>query len=590
MACQKTWNKLRIMHIAVLLAGSLAIAAHTGAQSKSPAAKPLNMPSRPKLVVLLVVDQMRADYVEKFRGQWTGGLKRLVAEGAWFRDAAYPYAATETCVGHATISTGAFPATHGMIANAWWDRQNQKMVTCTSDPDPKVKNIGYAGTAAKGADTAWRMAVPSFAEELKFQTGGATRIVSFSLKARAAITMAGHKADAATWFDEGAWVTSSPYGTMPFVEEQAKLHQARADLGKTWSLSLPESAYWYDEKAFGAVPPDGWDLTFPHPLRGKSGSAEADSIFYEQWASSPFADTALTELAEKAVDALKLGNSNGTDFLAVGYSSVDYVGHEFGPRSREIQDILVRLDKELAGFFAQLDQKVGRGNYVVALSADHGVAPIPEDMQRTGADAGVLHLPELRERIEKALGSFNYPKPAIARIAGSDIYFTSGVYDKLQQDHAALQAVLDAALAQPGVAAIYRAEELLDRPATESPTKRALANSYFPGRSGDLFILPKPYWLMDSAPIGRPRSYGAGHGVPYSYDQHVPILLMGFGIQPGEYFQPITPADIAPTLAALCGITLAPRDGRVLSEALKKPVAGSASPKPPPTMSPKSNP
>src|SRR6202158_2594143 len=233
-------------------------------------------PARPKLVVLLVVDQMRGDYVDKFLGQWSGGLRRLVEQGAWFRDAAYPYAATETCVGHATISTGALPATHGMVANAWWDRKEQKMVTCTADPDPNVKNTGYADATPKGADTAWRMAVPSFAEELKFQTSEATRIVTFSLKARAAITMAGHKADAATWFDGGAWVTSSPYGTLPFMEEQAKSHPAKADFGKTWSLSLRESAYWYAEKALGAVPPDGWDLTFPHPLRGKTGVGEPD--------------------------------------------------------------------------------------------------------------------------------------------------------------------------------------------------------------------------------------------------------------------------------------------------------------------------
>jgi hypothetical protein len=457
-----------------------------------------------------------------------------------------------------------------MVANDWWDRKEQKMVTCTSDPDPNVKNIGYAGATPKGADTAWRMAVPSFAEELKFQTSGATRIVTFSLKARAAITMAGHKADAATWFDGGAWVSSSVYGTLPFMEEQAKSHPAKADFGKTWSLSLPESSYWYGEKALGAVPPDGWDLTFPHLLGGKSGVGEPDSAFYEQWASSPFADTALTELAENAVDALKLGNSNGTDFLAIGYSPVDYVGHEFGPRSREIQDILVRLDKDLGNLFAHLDAKVGRGNYVVALSADHGVAPIPEDMQTTGADAGVLHLPEVQERIEKALESFNFAKPAVARITGSDIYFVPGVYEKFLHDHAAMQAVLDAALSQFGVSAVYRAEELKDRPATQSPTLRALALSYFPGRSGDLFILPKPYWLMDGTPSGKQRSYGTGHGVPYNYDQHVPVLLMGFGIQPGQYFQPITPADIAPTFAALCGITLASRDGHVLAEVLMK--------------------
>src|SRR5215813_5065322 len=155
--------------------------------------------STPRLVVLLVVDQMRADYVDKFRFQWTGGLKRLVDEGAWFRDAAYPYAATETCVGHATISTGSFPATHGMVANAWWDREQQKMTTCTADPN--VANTAYAGGSTKGGDSAWRMQVPSFAEELKFQSGGGTRVVTLSIKARSALTMAGHKADSATWMD-----------------------------------------------------------------------------------------------------------------------------------------------------------------------------------------------------------------------------------------------------------------------------------------------------------------------------------------------------------------------------------------------------
>ena len=555
---------------AALLPLFLIFAPLVATQTRTPVTKSSQSVSKPKLVVLLVVDQMRGDYVDKFRFQWTGGLKRLVEEGAWFRDAAYPYAATETCVGHSTISTGAFPATHGMVANAWWDRAAQKLVTCTSDPN--VKNIGYAGATPQGGDSAWRMAVPSFAEELKFQTGGATRIVTFSLKARASLTMAGHKADAATWFESGNWVTSTPYGVQPFIEEQTKVHPPKADFGKTWALSLPEKSYWYGEKALGAVPPDGWDLTFPHPLRGKTGTGEPDPAFYSEWATSPYADTALTELAKKAVDTLNLGKASGTDFLGVGYSTVDYVGHAFGPRSREIQDILIRLDKDLGDLFAHLDQKVGRGNYVVAVSADHGVVPVPEDMETTGSDAGVLHLPELQDKMEKALASLGYPKPGIARITGSDIYFAPSVYDKLLHDHAAMQAVIEAAMSQPGVAAVYRADELTDRPATQSPTLRAMALSYFPGRSGDLFIVPKPYWLMDSTPAGKPRTYGTGHGVPYNYDQHVPVLLMGFGIQPGEYFQSITPADIAPTLAALCGVTLAPRDGYVLSEALKKPV------------------
>ena len=544
----------------------LALAAISPAAAQTP-----KSPQRPKLVVLLVVDQMRGDYVDKFRGQWTGGLKRLVDEGAWFREAAYPYAATETCVGHATISTGAFPATHGMIANGWWDRETQKMVTCTADPN--AKNSGYAGATAKGGDTAWRMLLPSFAEELKFQTGGATRVVTFSLKARAAITMAGHKADAATWFDNGGWMTSSAYGTMPFIEDYVKAHPVKADYGKTWNLSLPESAYWYDEKATGAGPPTGWGPAFPHSLRGKDGAAEPDAEFYEQWASSPFADTYLTRLAETAVDQLGLGKSGATDFLGVGYSSVDYVGHEFGPRSREIQDILITLDKDLAELFAHLDKKVGRGNYVVAFSADHGVVPIPEDMAKTGADAGILHIPELQEKIEKSLEPFNLAKPAIARIASSDVYFAPGVYDRMKDVGEALQAVSDAALSQPGVAAVYWAEEIQGRPATQNPIRTAVANTYFQGRSGDLFIVPKAYWLVDGTPVGETRTYGTGHGTPYNYDQHVPILLMGYGIQPGDYYREVTPADIAPTLASLCGITLAPRDGHVLAEALAKPAA-----------------
>jgi predicted AlkP superfamily pyrophosphatase or phosphodiesterase len=570
----RPWYREKPAIVFLLCAAAIWLPAARAAQSAGTKVPP-KLPERPKLVVLLVVDQMRGDYVDKFRFQWTSGLKRLVAEGAWFREAAYPYAATETCVGHATISTGAFPATHGMVANAWWDRETQKMITCTADPN--AKNSGYAGVAAKGGDTAWRMLIPSFAEELKFQTGGATRVVTFSLKARAAITMAGHKADVATWFDNGGWVTSSAYGAMPFVDDYLKAHPVKADYGKTWRLALPESSYWYDEKATGAGPAEGWGLTFPHALRGKGAAAEPDAEFYEQWASSPYADTYLTRLAEVAVDQLGLGKSGATDFLGVSYSSVDYVGHQFGPRSREIQDILITLDRDLGELFAHLDKKVGRGNYVVALSADHGVVPIPEDMAKTGADAGVLQLAELQEKIEKSLAPFNLPKPAIARVASGDIYFATGVSDRLSEVGGAMQAVSDAALSQPGVAAVYWAEEIQRRPATQDPIRSALANSYFPGRSGDLFIVPRPYWLMDGTPAGKSRSYGTGHGTPHNYDQHVPILLMGFGIQPGNYLREVTPADIAPTLASLCGITLAARDGHVLAEALQKPASSHSS-------------
>jgi predicted AlkP superfamily pyrophosphatase or phosphodiesterase len=569
-------NKLRVSWRTMILFCGLVLGLGTStglapravAQAqKTVAMKPA---ARPKLVVMLVVDQMRADYVDKFQGQWTGGLKRLVEEGAWFREAAYPYAATETCVGHSTISTGAFPATHGMVANEWWDREKQKSVTCTSDPN--VKNAGYGGASVKGGDSAARMLMPAFAEELKYQSGGGTRVVTFSLKARAAITMAGHQGDAVTWFDQatGSWTTSSAYPVAAFVEEYAKAHPVANDYGKTWTPLLPKSSYLYEETAVGAVPPTGVGPAFPHTLRGKPDSSAADAAFYQQWQGSPFAETYLAEMAEDAVDKLGLGKGAGTDYLGVSFSSVDYVAHAFGPRSWEVQDELARLDRDLADFLAHLDKAVGRGNYVVALSADHGGAPIPEDLQKTGVDAGWLNLAEVKERVEKALEPLNYAKPAVADIGGSDVYFTSGTYDKLKADPAAMSAVIEAIESVPGVANVYRGEELEDRPATESPIRRAEAASFLKSRSGDLLIVPKPFWPWDFSTPGRPRQYGTTHGTPYYYDQRVPVLLMGYGIRPGEYYGAITPADIAPTLALLCGITLAPRDGRVLGEALAK--------------------
>jgi predicted AlkP superfamily pyrophosphatase or phosphodiesterase len=553
---------------------------YAAAQTASSAAKKPRAPERPKLVVLLVVDQMRADYVDKFRGQWTGGLKRLVEDGAWFRDAAYPYAATETCVGHATISTGAFPATHGMIANEWWDREQQKSVTCTSDAN--AKNVGYAGATVKGGDSPTKLLVPAFADELKFQAGSGSRIVTFSLKARASITMGGRLGDAVTWFDAatGAWTTSSAYPIVSFVEEYAKAHPASSDFGKTWAPMLPPSAYLYDATPTGAIPPPGLGAAFPHPLRGKSDSTGPDAAFYYQWEASPYADTHLTRLAELAVDKLQLGARATTDFLGVSYSSVDYVGHAFGPRSWEIQDVLARLDQDLAELFTHLDKKVGKGNYVVAFSADHGVVPIPEDLQKSGMDAGWLNVESVKEPVQKSLEPFNFAKPAIAEVGAGDVYFTPGTYDKLKNDPAALRAVLAAIQSVPGVAHVYRAEELDDRPTTQSPMRKAESASFLKARSGDLLIVPKPYWPWDFSTSARPRQYRTTHGTPYYYDQRVPVLFMGQGIQRGEYFQSITPADIAPTLAALCGVTLASRDGRVLAEALKKPAAPAAATKP----------
>ena len=535
---------------------------------------------RPKLVVMLVVDQMRGDYVDRFRGQWSGGLKRLVDEGAWFHEAAYPYAATETCVGHATVSTGALPASHGMIANEWWDRDEQKNVTCTADA--KAKNVAYGGAEVKGGDDATRLLMPAFADELKYQAEAGARVFTLSLKARSAITLGGHSADAVTWFDGGSWVTSSAYPVSPFVEQYVKAHPVSTDYGKTWAPSLDRSRYLYAETAVGAVPPPNYGAAFPHPLRGAADSKGPDAAFYYQWATSPFADAYLAEMGASAVETLGLGKGPGIDYLGVSFSSVDYVAHTFGPRSWEIQDQLAQLDRNLGRFFARLDKAAGRGNYVVALTGDHGGAPIPEDMQKAGGDAGWINLQAVTERLEKALEEFGFAKPAVANVGGSDVYFAPGVYTKLKGDARAMHAAMDSLLSLPGVAHVYTAEELDGRPATRDYIHASESNSFLKARSGDLLIVPKPFWEWDYSTAKSPRRYGTTHGTPYYYDQHVPILLMGWGIRHGEYFREVTPADIAPTLAALCGIALAPRDGHVLHEAIE--TSGETRPGPAPRL------
>ncbi len=535
---------------------------------------------RPKLVVVLVVDQMRADYVDQFRHQWTGGLRRLVEHGAWFRQAAYPYLSTHTCVGHATISTGTFPSTHGIIENSWWDRTAGKAVTCTEDPDAKA--VSY-GPTAKGSESAQRLLVPTFADELRAQSGGASRVVTFSIKARSAIMLAGHRADGVTWHDDrsGAWVTSSVYGAVPFVQKFVQAHPVDADYGKTWSPALPEQAYLYAESAEGKKSPGGWSATFPHVLRGLPTSEKPDAIFYRQWEASPLADAYLGQLAQEAVNALGLGKGTGADFLGISFSTLDLVGHAYGPQSHEVQDVLVRLDQTIGALLEHLDRAVGAEKYVVAFSADHGVAPIPETLARLGINAGRIDPADLAAQVEKALEPALGPGQHVTRVSDGDLYFASGAYSKIADYPAAMQAVLRAIRSAPGMAQVLRSEEVRQRPATDDPFVRAAALSYFPGRSGDLILITKPYWIFSSVAKDGSSPGGTTHGSAYLYDQRVPLFLMGGGVKPGEYLDAATPADIAPTLALLCGITLAHIDGRVLTEAL----ALSPAPPPPATKS-----
>lgn len=565
--------RVRTIAVLVICAALLAPQSATPQSRARGAPNQGRQPQRPKLVVVMVVDQMRADYFERYGHQWTKGLRRLMEHGAWFRQAAYPYMNTVTCAGHATIATGSFPATHGMVQNAWWDREAGKQVSCTEDP--QVKAVSYGSPAARAEHSAARLAVPTLADELRAQSADGTRVVALSIKPRSAVMLAGHRGDAVTWFEDtnGALVTSTAFAAapVPAVEQFVRKNPIENDFRKMWSLALWESAYLYTDDMSGERPPEGWTRTFPHQLKGKS--EKPDGGFYGRWEQSPYADAYLGALAASLVDQMELGRRGATDFLGVSFSALDFTGHDYGPRSEEVQDLLVRLDGTIGELLAHLDDAVGRGNYVVAFSSDHGVAPIPEQMTRQGIDAGRVVIQDVVGRIEKALEPHFGPGKHVARMTYPDVYFEPGVYARIQQDQVALKSVIEAIRGVPGIWRVYRSEEMKEARNSQDVTTRAVALSYFEGRSGDLIAIPKPYWFFVNASNETPPGPGATHGTSHSYDSRVPVILMGEGIKAGEYLTAASPADIAPTLAFLCGVTMARTDGKLLIEALERPAA-----------------
>lgn len=513
----------------------------------------------PKLVVFLIVDQMRGDYIERFQKDWTGGLRRLVTDGAWFERAAFPYLTTVTCPGHATLSTGALPPQHGIFQNTWFDRASGTLMPCTSDPE--VRAISYGPRRDEGHSPKY-LRLPTLSDELR--QGRNARVVSISLKARSAIMMAGRGGTAVTWFGEPSksWETSSAYSPAPVPAVKAFLDASpiEADFKKVWTYLLAPERYEGRDEGDGEAPPVGWTKVFPHALSGRPGDTRPEDAFYTQWERSPFANDYLGRMAAALTASLGLGTRNdATDFLAVSFSSTDLVGHAFGPRSHEVQDLYARLDRTIGELFSRLDTLVGRGDYIVGLSADHGVADLPhEGSERRGG--GRLSSPQLGELVERVARAALGPGRFVARAYSADIYFEPGAYEKLAALPSAMTAVLNAIDAQPGIARVFRREELADGASSADPAKRAAALSYVPRLSGDLVVVPEEGWMFTAS--------GTTHGSANAYDQRVPVIVMGPGVKPGRYADEVTPADLAPTLASLAGITMRRAEGHVLQTAL----------------------
>jgi len=516
----------------------------------------------PKLAVIIVVDQMRADYIERYQRDWSRGLKRIVKDGAWFRKAAYPYLQTITCAGHATIATGTLPHVHGIPSNQWWDREAGRQMACTEDPS--VTNLGYDGPG-KEHNSGHRLKVPTLADVLRTERGA--QVVTISAKTRSAIMLAGHGGDAVTWMSEGAdtWLTSSAFTTalVPAVKQFIDANPVDADFGKTWTRLLAASKYHQLDDDKSERPPGGWTPAFPHILNGTVG--KPDATFRAQWDISPFADAYTGRMAAALVASMQLGKHDTTDFLGISFSATDRIGHKFGPDSQEVQDQLARLDRTIGDLLDHLDSEVGRERYVVALSADHGVTPVPEQLARAHREGGRVNAPEIVNRIEATIAPVLGDGKHVAILDGRDmnVYFLPDVYAKLVASPGLVDDIVEAIESAPGVRRAYRAEQLRQPQAlaSEDDWLQAAALSYVDGRSGDIIIALRPGWIASSE--------AATHGIASDDDQRVPILFAGAGIKPGRYDQPVTPADIAPTLAKLCGISLPHAEGRALTAALR---------------------
>jgi predicted AlkP superfamily pyrophosphatase or phosphodiesterase len=523
---------------------------------------PVGAIESPRLVVILSVDQLRGDYLDRYGSQWKHGLRRLLDNGAWFVNAAYPYARTVTCVGHATIGTGTYPWKHGLVNNAWWDRATRAETTCTADRTTPA--VSYGTKPTKAADSARFLMIPTFADELRAQSGHPVKVVSLSMKARAAIMMAGHRGDLVAWFD-GEWVSSSAHGSTerhPFVARFLDEHPMARELDAVWERAAPTSTYLFTDDGEAESFPQGWTAQFPHPIRasGTGKSTETTpAAAITRWETSPFSDAYLGRMASAALETLNLGKGPGTDVLAVSFSALDRIGHEFGPRSHEVQDTLVRLDATIGDLLTALDRAVGRDRYVVAFSADHGVAPIPEQMRSFGLDAGRVTMADVAKRAEAAFSQAFGAGTWIDHRLSGDLYFSEAAHQRLREKPEVWGAVLAAAEQSPGVLRAYRTDQLLRGEYANDPLAHAVRLSLYPGRSPDVYITVKPNWLM--------AAEGATHGSPHAYDRSVPVILMGRPFGAERHFGEASPADIAPTLAALTGVRLPSPDGRVLVEA-----------------------
>lgn len=500
-------------------------------------------PKKPALVVTIVVDQFRYDYLSRFASEYKSGLATLLRDGAVFTNARYQQAPTVTAVGHSIIMTGAMPSVSGIIGNNWFDRAGNKQVTSVCDFDYKTIG-GFSRPPGPRCDDAdpsspRRLLVSTVGDELR-NVSEESKVIGISLKGRSAILPSGHRSTGAFWFDDegGNFISSTYY----FPELPAWVRDFN-------SKRLPDE---YIEKKWPGF--DQWDF-------------HSDTLRkYDRLPASPWGNELLIRLATAAIDAEKLGQRGVTDILAVSLSSNDYVGHAVGPDAPEVRDMSLRTDQLLGDLFAAIDRSVGMKNVVVAFSADHGVSPAPAKQAERKMPGGYIFI-DLEDLVRSALNQrFGDAEWTIGSVDNA-VYLSNKALDAAQAKghprseiyRVAREAIL--AMPQAHAVRVFDRDQLMAGVAGDDLARR-FVNGFFANRSGDLIVVFEPYWMASRPP-------GTTHFSPYNYDTHVPVILMGPGIKAGRYFGNIAVNDIAPTLAQILDVEIpSGSSGRVLAEAL----------------------
>jgi len=515
---------------------------------------------KPKLVVGLVIDQMRWDYMYRFNALYgEGGFKRLLKEGFSAENTFVPYVPTYTAVGHTCIYTGSVPAISGIVGNNWFDKTTGKNVYCTDDST--VSTVGNNGKAGKmSPDNLW---VTTITDELRLSNNFKSKVIGVALKDRGSILPAGHSANAAYWYDGGKWITSSHYMTaLPaWVEQFNAKDLAGKYMSKDWTTVLPIDRYdlsTADEKPYESVIKGEKTTTFPHKL-----SAIPDSFKYESFRTTPFANSFTFDFAKTAIENENLGKNTVTDFLTVSISSTDYIGHTFGPNSVEIEDTYLRLDKDIADFLSYLDARLGKGNYTLFLSADHAVAHIPAFLAEHKIPGGNFEDADLRKELNQMIEADFGVSKAVQSLQNYQVYLNISELEKQGKNVAAVKrAVIKTLQAKPFIITAFETDKLAATTLPE-PQKTMLANGFNPKRSGDIQFTLKAGYFDGGAK-------GTTHGLWNPYDAHIPCVFFGWGVKPGKTNRETYMTDIAPTVAAMLHIQMPSGSvGKVITELIK---------------------